>query len=800
MGSELLKAPQIRRPFIAAIVLVCVGLLFGILAGIWTPVFNAILKQQIHKSVALSGPKGEAWQYWVTTNFKDAPIIYETYGFYNCTNYLDVLQGSVPIVKEIGPFVYKYTKNKVNPTFNADKSELSYTRWVYWELIPELSIGDPNDFKITTLNPPYLGALHHAGNELLLPVGYSAVIVRELLEFIQTTYWKDTQTWYGTSGVSQVSAKQEAEYAQKHGVSATEAHWWFLDHWANSTVKTGNEALDGLSLPLAFDPTGPNPPTPSLISRASAQLLFDSSVADSFTSPSASFFNNSFASWQNATWDVALRQDLATRFSLDAVQMTMVLAWLQSPALANGVVIPQLQEQYNVHSLQEMACAAFGQTNFGIAQSVATLYPSLYPNGPVEYGFWQQYHSSFVVATLTQQQCAKMFFSPPKDLTQALVLGDFLPQIAAVLLSENFTVISEQWGITTRFQILAMTNYYVQTALNLNPISVTYSIPAINYWKQHGSGLFATRTVAEWLWNYTDPFAIRMLPDAPPMSFRHNLSTPEFAMAHTRPWTVNTGVKDPSQLQNTIVWDGYEFVPFYGAPLKVNGATEDGQYPSFSECKPSTRLATWIDDYAKNIPLACIDDSSKVLDLKTYTYTPDNTTWLVTPEVENFVAGFSNLSAKYNDSPVFLSNPHFFGAPEYYPKRVLGDASQQDLLRDQTLVYIEPYTGKVAKFRKGLQANLYIDANTTWFTGSSYANMYRDVMFPVMVGYVHAEVPPGLTKLVTGTVYLALKLHTVLFWILIGLTILMFLVAFIPAIIYWRRRNRFRDGGYSVIQ
>jgi len=56
MGSETLKIPSLRRPFCAAIVLASLALLFAIFAGIWFPIFNVILHQQVNKAVALSGP------------------------------------------------------------------------------------------------------------------------------------------------------------------------------------------------------------------------------------------------------------------------------------------------------------------------------------------------------------------------------------------------------------------------------------------------------------------------------------------------------------------------------------------------------------------------------------------------------------------------------------------------------------------------------------------------------------------------------------------------------------------------
>lgn len=690
----------------------------------------------------------------------------------------------------------RYTKNKVNPTFTDNNKRLTYTRWVYWDLIPEQSIGRPEDFMVTTLNPPYLGALAHAKNENLLPVGYGAVIVRELFEFLQGQYLQDTSAWKAPPAIVNGSDIVQQEYMQKFGVDAQAAKLWFYDQWANGTgLHLGIPKIDYWKI-SQFGSKVNGRAMPSNISLATAERLFDPSIAYSFTYPSASFFNNTVAFWRNATWDLQARATLHSIFVLTDSQMDIVISWVTSELVREGIFMPYLRSHYNFQTNDEMICLAYGQRGFGVGESVASLYPHIYGNGPVEYGYWQKAHSWIEAMTLSMDQCKKMFFTPPA-LTQATALGKFLVDITAASASQNFEYVTKRWGITNSNEVIALNNYF---AVSSSSIANTYSVPAIKYWKTHGSGLFASRTAYEWLWNYTDPFAIRMLPDAPPMSFRHNLSTAEFAMQHTRPWTVGTGVKDISELQNTYVWDGMAEAPFYGAPLPVEGATEDGQYPPFVKCQSDVSLKTWVDDYAKDIPLVCIDDKSKVLDVKTTTWTPDNSTWLVDPQVENFIAGFSNLSAKYNDSPVFLSNPHFFGVPEYYHTRVSGDGGNPIRERDQTIVYIEPYTGKVAKFRKGLQANLYIAANTSWFSSSEYANMYTDVMFPVMVGYVNTEINSHLSSLVTGTIYVALKLFVILFWIFVALSVVFLFGILIAAIVYHRRVKAKSKEGYNLIQ
>jgi hypothetical protein len=694
----------------------------------------------------------------------------------------------------------RYSKIKLDPTFNGDKSELTYTRQVYWNLLRDQSVADPKEVFITTMNPPFLGALSHAGNENLLPVGYSAVVLRELFDFLQTTFWDDSQTWYAAPVLQASSSSIISTYSAQHGVSTSEATLWFLNLWANGTATTGNATLDAFAMPLVLGTE------PLSIPASTASALFDSSNPDSITAAPTSWLANSIVNWKSASTNNNQRQRLATAFGLSQLQVMSISKWLQSSPVANVTIVPSLQREFGFTTTQEMACIAYGLGTWGAKSSVATLYPAAYPHGPIEFYYWNNAHFSIFLPgpTLTLDRCMKMFFTPGSPgMLDALPLGDLLKQLPLYLASNESVITAafgKRWGITTSGQINQILNYFTPILFK-DPLSVTYGAPGVAQWTRPGggSGLFVTRSAHEWLWDYTDPLVIRMLPDAPPMSFRHNLSTPEVAHKLTRPWTVNTGVKDIKKLQNTIVWDGFRDVNFYKHPLQVEGATEDGQYPPFVRCDPSFRLGTWIDDYARDIPLACVNSDSQVHDLKTYQFTPDNTTWQVNDWLGSEVLGFSNISAKYNDSPVFLSNPHFFASPPYWPSRLTGDSGKINLARDMTMVDIEPYTGKVVQFVKGLQVNLYISQNNTWFDYTNHSTIYKDMMFPVMYGIVHTTVTPSLTKIVTGTVYVALKAKTIIFWCLLGISVAFMLASIIPAVIAWRR-NKKAKSGYTLIQ
>ena len=52
--------------------------------------------------------------------------------------------------------VVRYYHNKFNLTWDEDESHVSYHTDIYYVFDNELSIGDPKDYSITTLNIPLL--------------------------------------------------------------------------------------------------------------------------------------------------------------------------------------------------------------------------------------------------------------------------------------------------------------------------------------------------------------------------------------------------------------------------------------------------------------------------------------------------------------------------------------------------------------------------------------------------------------------------------------------------------------------
>lgn len=63
------------------------------------------------------------YEHWQKTYASDAPTLYISVHFFNLTNLEDVRNGALPIVQEVGPYVYWY----VHVHCDHDSTPLAYS-------------------------------------------------------------------------------------------------------------------------------------------------------------------------------------------------------------------------------------------------------------------------------------------------------------------------------------------------------------------------------------------------------------------------------------------------------------------------------------------------------------------------------------------------------------------------------------------------------------------------------------------------------------------------------------------------
>ncbi|XP_072040618.1 lysosome membrane protein 2-like isoform X2 [Amphiura filiformis] len=135
----------------ALVVGAVLGAVMIVLGGVFFPVFDKIIHDQVVKQVVLYNTNSTGFGEW-----KSPPgDIYMQFWFFTLANKAEVQDGAKPYFAEVGPFTYKEHKPKGNITFSADKNTVNYTSPNSYEFIPDMSVADP-DYKITTINIPLL--------------------------------------------------------------------------------------------------------------------------------------------------------------------------------------------------------------------------------------------------------------------------------------------------------------------------------------------------------------------------------------------------------------------------------------------------------------------------------------------------------------------------------------------------------------------------------------------------------------------------------------------------------------------
>lgn len=160
-----------------------IGALFLLLGLIVLVAGPGLLLGVVLKKIPLA-PGSETLQSWLTP-----PVTPHLTGYgFHLTNPEEVSNGGKPILKEIGPFVYKAitVKDSVdedtkeeNLKFNDDGETLTYRARKYYYLDKEQSVGDPATTFMTVPNVPFLTGLHKIRKESPTVKGIGEILIRD---------------------------------------------------------------------------------------------------------------------------------------------------------------------------------------------------------------------------------------------------------------------------------------------------------------------------------------------------------------------------------------------------------------------------------------------------------------------------------------------------------------------------------------------------------------------------------------------------------------------------------------------
>jgi hypothetical protein len=122
------------------------------------------VNSQLRDHFVIDSNSSGAYAPFVNNSDPDAGLVISTYYVYNVLNPADVLNGSKPIVEEIGPLNYKYNNVKFNVSWPAQYGGdvVQYQEYQWYEPMDAATVA-LQATNVTVFNVPLLGALATVG-------------------------------------------------------------------------------------------------------------------------------------------------------------------------------------------------------------------------------------------------------------------------------------------------------------------------------------------------------------------------------------------------------------------------------------------------------------------------------------------------------------------------------------------------------------------------------------------------------------------------------------------------------------
>ncbi|XP_061656345.1 scavenger receptor class B member 1 isoform X2 [Phyllopteryx taeniolatus] len=243
------------------------------------------------------------------------------------------------------------------------------------------------------------------------------------------------------------------------------------------------------------------------------------------------------------------------------------------------------------------------------------------------------------------------------------------------------------------------------------PFAVRLMISAT--FKAFKEGPFLTKTVGELMWGYESglvDFLNKYLPGMLPSSGKFGLFS-EFNNSDTGLFTIFTGRDDIRNVHKVNSWNGLTKLDYWRTPQcnMING-TAGQMWPPF--LTPRSTLPFYSPDACRSMELVYQRPGS-MKGIPLYRYVAPKTLFANGSDYapnEGFCpcrqSGLLNVSSCRQNSPVFISHPHFFNADPVLLDFVHGLHPNED--QHGLFIDIHPQTGVPLNVSIRLQLNLYI--------------------------------------------------------------------------------------------
>ncbi|MCY3415128.1 MAG: hypothetical protein INQ03_25980 [Candidatus Heimdallarchaeota archaeon] len=265
-----------------------------------------------------------------------------------------------------------------------------------------------------------------------------------------------------------------------------------------------------------------------------------------------------------------------------------------------------------------------------------------------------------------------------------------------------------------------------------------------------GGGLITTRTVNEWLWDYSDPLLEFLVANGQDLDTSANFfgnDTSEDDAREGLSNTYNTGKNDINKVGQYIKYQESTTVDVWASSEHVRGTGGTQFAPDVDE---ADTLVAWVGDllravdfvYQSDVVVEGIDLLKFVLAAKTLGSSAE---YAENAKYYQGVKGLGNMTAAIG-APLFLSKPHFLDGAGY-----LSDLAGVNPVRadHDTYLSVEPTSGAVFDARKRLQINLDVTPSN-FFTTTVY-----DAFVPVIWIEEGATIPKDSAESFKDVVYSA---------------------------------------------
>ncbi|XP_074849876.1 lysosome membrane protein 2 isoform X2 [Carettochelys insculpta] len=160
------------------------SLLVASVALLVARVFPKAVEQQVKEGTVLQNGT-EAFDLWEDP----PPPVYTQFYFFNVTNPLEVVNGDIPFVEEIGPYTYREYRPRVNVHILDNGTRVSSENPKTYVFEPGKSVGDPEVDLIRTVNIPAVTAMEWAkSTSLQFPTKILLILYQENLFVTHTVH------------------------------------------------------------------------------------------------------------------------------------------------------------------------------------------------------------------------------------------------------------------------------------------------------------------------------------------------------------------------------------------------------------------------------------------------------------------------------------------------------------------------------------------------------------------------------------------------------------------------------------